>query len=206
MTQSSNKPQNLRSQPTRDRILATARECFSQCGFEKTTIRTVAAGAGVAPAMVIRYYGNKEGLFAAAARIDLQLPRLDGVPLEGVGEVLVQHFLDRWEGARSDGQLQALLRAAISHTGAREELGQIFEKQLCAAIDRAGVDQPSTRAALVASQMLGLALGRYILELEPLATMSPDTITLLFAPTIQRYLSFELPAELTQNAVFHRDD
>lgn len=202
MTQSSDKPKTLRSQPTRDRILATARECFSQFGFEKTTIRSVATGAGVAPAMVIRYYGNKEGLFAAAARLDLQLPRLDGVPLEGVGEVLVQHFLDRWEGARSDGQLQALLRAAISHTGAREELVQIFEKQLCAAIDRSGVEQPSLRAALVASQMLGLALGRYILELEPLAKMSPDTITSLFAPTIQRYLSFEL----TRNAVFHSDD
>ena len=192
MSQSSDKPKTLRSQPTRDRILATARECFSQSGFEKTTIRTVATGAGVAPAMVIRYYGNKEGLFAAAARIDLQLPGLDGVPLEGVGKVLVQHFLDRWEGVRSDGQLQALLRAAISHTGAREELSQIFEKQLCAAIDRSGVDQPSTRAALVASQMLGLALGRYILELKPLTTMSPDTITSLFAPTIQHYLSFEI--------------
>ncbi len=193
MSQSSNKPKTLRSQPTRDRILATARECFSQFGFEKTTIRTVASGAGVAPAMVIRYYGNKEGLFAAAARIDLQLPGLAGVAFEGMGELLVNHFLDRWEGALSDGQLQALLRAAISHTGAREELSQIFEKQLCAAIDRSGVDQPSTRAALVASQMLGLALGRYILELKPLATMSPDTITSLFAPTIQHYLSFELP-------------
>lgn len=193
MSQSSNKPKTLRSQPTRDRILATARECFSQFGFEKTTIRTVASGAGVAPAMVIRYYGNKEGLFAAAARIDLQLPGLAGVAFEGMGEVLVKHFLDRWEGARSDGQLRALLRAAISHTGAREELSQIFEKQLCAAVDRSGVDQPSTRAALVASQMLGLALGRYILELKPLATMSPDTITSLFAPTIQHYLSFEIP-------------
>ncbi len=193
MSQSSNKPKTLRSQPTRDRILATARECFSQFGFEKTTIRTVASGAGVAPAMVIRYYGNKEGLFAAAARIDLQLPGLAGVAFEGMGEVLVKHFLDRWEGARSDGQLRALLRAAISHTGAREELSQIFEKQLCAAIDRSGVDQPSARAALVASQMLGLALGRYILELKPLATMSPDTITSLFAPTIQHYLSFEIP-------------
>ncbi|MGL4094934.1 TetR family transcriptional regulator [Agrobacterium cavarae] len=193
MSQSSDKPKALRSQPTRDRILATARECFSQSGFEKTTIRTVATGAGVAPAMVIRYYGNKEGLFAAAARLDLQLPRLDGVPLEGVGEVLVRHFLDRWEGVRSDGQLQALLRAAISHTGAREKLRQIFEKQLCAAIGRSGVDQASTRAALVASQMLGLALGRYILKLEPLATMSSGTITSLFAPTIQHYLSFEIP-------------
>jgi AcrR family transcriptional regulator len=193
MNQSSNAPKILRSQPTRDRILATARECFSQYGFEKTTIRAVASGAGVAPAMVIRYYGSKEGLFAAAARIDLQLPGLHGVAFEGLGEVLVRHFLDRWEGVRSDGQLQALLRAAISHTGAREELTQIFEKQLCAAIDRSGVDQPATRAALVASQLLGLALGRYILELEPLATMSPDMITSVFAQIIQHYLSFELP-------------
>ena len=193
MSQSSNAPKTLRSHPTRDRILAIARECFSQFGFEKTTIRTVASGAGVAPAMVIRYYGNKEGLFAAAAKIDLHLPGLEGVALEKRGEVLVKHFLDRWEGVRSDGQLQALLRAAISHTGAREELTQIFEKQLCAAIDRSGVDQPATRAALVASQMLGLALGRYILELGPLTTMSQETITSLFAPTIQRYLSFELP-------------
>ncbi len=185
-------PRALRSQPTRDRILAVARDCFASSGFERTTIRAIATGAGVAPAMVIRYYGSKEELFVAAARIDLRLPALDAVAIDDLGRILVNHFFDRWEGAGNDGQLQALLRASISHDGARAALTAIFETQLIGTIEGAGVDQPARRAALVASQMLGVALGRYVLVLPHLADIPVETLSGFITPTIQRYLSGNL--------------
>lgn len=187
-----NVTRGLRSQPTRDRILAVARDCFAKSGFERTTIRAIATGADVAPAMVIRYYNSKEELFVAAARIDLRLPSFDAVGIDGLGSALVSHFFDRWEGDGSDGQLQALLRASISHEGARQALTEIFERQLVSAIEGAGADEPVRRAALVASQMLGLALGRYILALPQLADAPVETLAPLIAPTIQRYLSCEM--------------
>jgi len=185
----------LRSQPTRDRILAVARACFSERGFERTTIRVVAAAAGVAPAMVIRYYSSKEDLFAAAAHIDLRLPNLRGGTTEGLGEKLVSHFLERWEGEGSDGQLQALLRASISHTAANDALTRIFNTQLCTTIAEIGVDEPELRAALIASQMLGLALVRYVLLLPGLANSAPADIVSVMAPTVQSYLEKPLPKQ-----------
>src|SRR5213592_3788115 len=97
-----------RSDATRAAILDAARERFAKDGYERATIRAIAADAGIDPAMVMRYYGSKEKLFAAAAEFDLRLPDLAAVPRGTVGSVLVGHFLDRWE---SDDSLQALLRA-----------------------------------------------------------------------------------------------
>ena len=113
--------------------------------------------------MVMRYYGNKEGLFAAAAEFDLRLPELTGVPPAQLGEVLVRHFLDRWEG---DETLAALLRAASTNPGAAERMRGIFADQLGAAVARFGTDPATTarRAGLVASQILGLAFTRYIVR------------------------------------------
>lgn len=182
----------LRSQPTRDRILTVARECFGAHGFERTTVRMIASAAQVAPAMLIRYYGSKEGLFAAAARIDLRLPDLSDTPFDLLGQTLVSHFLDRWEGDGSDGQLQALLRASVSHEGARDALTGIFETQLRTTIERVGVKDTQTRAALISSQMLGLALGRYILSFPGLTALGRQSIVALIAPTIQAYLDVAL--------------
>lgn len=191
----------LRSQPTRDRILTVARECFAAHGFERTTVRMIASAAQVAPAMLIRYYDSKEGLFAAAARIDLRLPDLSDTPFDILGQTLVSHFLDRWEGDRSDGELQALLRASVSHEGARDALTGIFERQLRATIKGTGVGDAPTRAALIASQMLGLALGRYILSLPGLVALDRQSIVALIAPTIQAYLDVALPPDGRADAI-----
>ena len=156
-------------------------------------MRMIASAAQVAPAMLIRYYDSKEGLFAAAARIDLRLPDLSDTPFDLLGQTLVSHFLERWEGDGSYGELQALLRASVSHEGARDALTGIFERQLRAPIERTGVSDAQTRAALIASQMLGLALGRYILSLPGLAILNRQSIVALIAPTIQAYLDVALP-------------
>ncbi|MGR6316412.1 TetR/AcrR family transcriptional regulator [Micromonospora soli] len=182
-----------RSDATRAAILRAARERFAADGYDRTTIRAIAADARIDPSMVMRYYGSKEGLFAAAAEFDLRLPDLAGVPIDRLGEVLVRHFLDRWEG---DGTLAALLRAAATNPSAAERMRGIFADQLGAAVARFGTDPATTarRAGLVASQILGLALTRYIVGLPPMVEAPPAELVAWVAPTVQRYLTGAAPA------------
>src|SRR3989442_11476072 len=116
---------------TKGRILAAARKHFAVYGYERATIRAIARQAGIDPAMVMRYFGTKEKLFAAAAEFDLRLPDLAAVPRDAIGSLLVGHFLDRWE---SDDTLQALLRAAVSHHVAVARLRAIFATQVVPAL------------------------------------------------------------------------
>ncbi|MEH1013564.1 TetR family transcriptional regulator [Micromonospora sp. CPCC 206060] len=181
-----------RSDATRAAILTAARERFAADGYERATIRTIAADAGIDPAMVMRYYGSKEKLFAAAAEFDLRLPDLAELPADGIGAPLVRHMLRRWEG---DETLFALLRAAVSHEAAAERMRQIFGAQLAPALARVCPDpaDAARRAGLVATQMLGLALTRYILRLPPVVAMSPDELATWLGPTLDRYLTTPEP-------------
>ncbi|MGN9775040.1 TetR/AcrR family transcriptional regulator [Micromonospora sp. H33] len=177
-----------RSDATRAAILRAARARFAADGYDRATIRVIAADARIDPSMVMRYYGSKEGLFAAAAELDLRLPDLTAVPPDRLGEVMVRHFLDRWDG---DETLAALLRAASANPGAAERIRGIFADQLTAAIATFGTDPENTarRAGLVASQVLGLALTRYIVRLPPVVAMTPAEVVAWVGPTIQRYLT-----------------
>ncbi|MDH6463310.1 AcrR family transcriptional regulator [Micromonospora sp. A200] len=181
-----------RSDATRAAILRAARERFAADGYERATIRAIAADARIDPSMVMRYYGNKEGLFAAAAEFDLRLPDLADVPTGQLGEVLVRHFLDRWEG---DETLAALLRAASTNPGAAERIRGIFADQLGAVVARFGTDPATTarRAGLVASQILGLAFTRYIVGLPPMVDAAPAELVGWVGPTLQRYLTGTAP-------------
>ncbi|GGS02137.1 TetR family transcriptional regulator [Micromonospora fulviviridis] len=181
-------PRARRSDATRAAILRAARERFAADGYERATIRAIAADARIDPSMVMRYYGSKEGLFAAAAEFDLRLPDLGAVPPDRLGETLVRHFLRRWEG---DETLAALLRAASTNPGAAERMRRLFADQLAAAVAGFGTDPANTarRAGLVASQILGLAFTRYIVRLPPVVEMAPDELVAWVAPTLQRYLT-----------------
>lgn len=177
----------LRSQPTRDRILAAARETFGEQGYDRATIRAVAARAEIHPSMVMRYYGSKEGLFAAAATFDLQIPDLSAVPHSEIGRTLVRHALRRW-GA-GGGDLASLLRIAVTHEGARDKLETILRDQVAPAL--AGVcsgRRATTCAALIATQMLGLALTRFVLRLPIVASLSERTLVDEVGPKIQAYV------------------
>src|SRR3954449_8695645 len=90
-----------KSQRTRAAILQAAQELFATHGYERTTVRDVAARAAIDPAMVMRYFGSKEGLFARATAFDLELPDLTQVARARIGETLVGHFVEIWEGSRS---------------------------------------------------------------------------------------------------------
>jgi AcrR family transcriptional regulator len=181
-------PAPRRSDATRAAILAAAREQFAARGYQAATIRSIAAAAAIDPAMVMRYFGNKEGLFAQAAEFDLRLPDLAGVPRRDVGATLVQHFLQRWEG---DETLMALLRAAVTNEAAAARLQAIFASQMAPLVARlSGEPRPAAaaRAGLVATQILGLALCRYILRLPPVVGLKPADIVRRVGATVQSYL------------------
>jgi AcrR family transcriptional regulator len=177
-----------RSDATKAAILAAAREQFAASGYQAATIRAIAAAAGIDPAMVMRYFGNKERLFAAAAEFDLRLPDLGALPRRQVGAALVQHFLDRWEG---DETLMALLRTAVTNEAAAQRMQAIFATQVGPAIARL-TGEPraaaAARAGLVATQMLGLALCRYVLKLPPVVALKHAEITRRVGATVQGYL------------------
>ena len=180
-----------KSQRTRAAILQAAQELFATQGYERTTVRDVAARAAIDPAMVMRYFGSKEGLFAAAAEFDLHLPDLTRVPRESLGGVLVGHFIDRWE---ADDTFMALLRAAATNAAAAERVGAVLSGQVVPAIAAISPDPATTqaRAALLVSQFLGLALCRYVLRLPPMVALTRAQIIRRIAPNIQQILTGEV--------------
>jgi len=178
-----------KSDRTRAAILDAARRLFAERGYDATTVRDVAAGAGVDAALVIRYFGNKEALFAQAAEFRLDLPDLRSVPPAKVGEVLVRHFLGIWEGPNANGGLAILLRSATSNELSAQKMRDIFGAQVLPALSRAGGRQGAARrAGLVATQMIGLAMCRYVLKLPAIAAMPAEEVVRIVAPTVQRYL------------------
>jgi AcrR family transcriptional regulator len=175
-----------RGDATRAAILAAARERFAADGYERATIRAIGADADVDPALVIRYFGSKEQLFAAAAEFDLRMPDLAALPRRDAGAALVEHFLARWE---DDEVLKALLRAAATNEPAAESMRNIFTEQVLPTVKELCADTKgaSTRAGLIASQIMGFALCRYVLRLPPVTTMRRADVVKWLGPTVQRY-------------------
>lgn len=177
-----------RSDATKAAILAAAREQFAAAGYHAATIRSIASGAGIDPALVMRYFGNKEQLFAAAAELDLRLPDLSQVPRESLGTALVSHFLERWEG---DENLMAMLRTAVTNKVVAGRLQAVFATQVAPMIAKlTGEPRPAVqmRAGLIATQMLGLALCRFVLEIPPVVALKRDELVRRIGATIQSYL------------------
>jgi len=181
-----------RAERTRAAILRAARERFAAEGYERTTIRAVAAGAQIDPSMVMRYYGSKQGLCAAAAEFDLALPDLSRVPAERLGETAVGHFLTRWEGDDGGDALRVLLASAATSPEAATRMQEIFRAQLAPVVAAAGPHDEraaATRAGLVATQMLGLAMCRYVLRLPPVVALDQAAVVAWLGPVVHRYLT-----------------
>lgn len=182
-----------KSQRTRAAILKAAQELFANQGYERTTVRDVAARAAIDPAMVMRYFGSKEGLFARATAFDLELPDLTQVARARIGATLVAHFLEIWEGSRSNGSLISLLRAAASSDDAAAAIRTIFGGQVVPMLAR--VVPPAElpmRASLVATQIMGLAVTRYVLKVPPVVALDREQIVRQLGPTMQRYVAGKL--------------
>ena len=178
-----------RSEGTRRAILDAARAIFAARGYERATIRAVAARAGVDASMVMRYFGSKAGLFAAVVTMDLQVPDLRSVPASRRGELLVRHFISRWEDPVHDDELIALLRTAVTSETVAGQLQAVLSQLVTEPIAALGDEQAAERGTLIAAQLLGLALGRYILRFEPLVALSADDVVAAVAPSVQRYLT-----------------
>jgi len=193
---------------TREAILAAARVRFGDLGYDRTTIRGIAADAGVDAALVHHFYGTKDQLFAAAMRLPVNPREVLAEALapgsrgqeQSLGEHLLRTVLGVWEVAEIRSTFLGLLRSAPTSEQAvvmlREFLaGAILGPLTAAAIQAApGADGKDAgyRAALVASQVLGLGLTRYVLEVEPLAQANSEDLIAAIAPNLDRYLSGDL--------------
>lgn len=178
-----------KSELTKAAILAAARRLFAERGYQGTSLRDVAAAASIDVALVARYFGGKDELFTRASDFDLALPDLAAVDPSRAGETLARHFLTVWEGPGGGGMI-ALIRSASSSDAAAATMRTVFETQVAPAVAkmlrrRGGVD----RAAMVASQVLGLAVGRYILKLPALAQMDEEAVIRHLGGAIQAVLS-----------------
>jgi AcrR family transcriptional regulator len=170
---------------TRAAILAAARRQFAECGYDRATIRAVAADAQIDPAMVMRYFGNKAGLFQAVAAVELHLPDLTLVPEDQRGAAMLASFFQTWEEQET---FTALVRSAATSDVAAAAMRDVFMTQVFPMIAAVVPDHPERRAGLVGTQILGLAEARYILKIPPVAAMSRAELVQWIGPTLQRYL------------------
>ena len=178
---------------TRGAILAAARESFAHKGFAGTTIRAVAASAGVDAALVHHYFGSKDDLFIAALEIPVDprrvVPEIFGAGTDGAAERLLRLFLSVWDDPQARLPLLAMVRGSLGNEGPvdllREGLTRIVFGPLREVLTG---EDAEDRAQLVASQMIGLVVARYVLAFEPLASMPADDLVAWVAPNIQRYL------------------
>ncbi|MEV6680910.1 TetR family transcriptional regulator [Streptomyces erythrochromogenes] len=178
------------SDRTRAVILRAARERFAAQGYERTTIRAVAADAEIDPSMVMRYFGSKERLFDAALAVDLRLPDLGAVPAGELPAALVRHFVERWEGDPADDALLVLLRSAVTNEQAAERMREVFAVQVAPALAAAlGSERAARAAGLVSTQLLGVALTRYLLRLPAVTALSPDDLVAGLAPALAATLA-----------------
>ena len=175
---------------TRETILTAARTLFSAHGFERTTIRSVASAAGVDPALVMHYFGSKAELFAAVSRLEIGFPDLSGVAPERLADVLVPLFVKVWD---PQGSFLPLLRAAATNRAAADALLEVFVEQVAPGLAAVAPDRAAERAALVGSQVLGIAMARYVVGVPSLTEMDDATLTEWLRPVLARYLAGPSP-------------
>jgi AcrR family transcriptional regulator len=187
---------------TRDRILASARELFARNGIDRTSIRAVAAGAGVDAALVHHYFGTKQQLFAAAIHLPIDpmtvLIPMRETPVEELGFRLPSVLLPIWDSELGAG-LIATLRSLLA--GPDVSLARSFLQEIVTAEVAPRVDNPPgtgmIRAQFFASQLMGVVMARYIVQVEPFASLPAEQIVATIGPNLQRYLTGDLPDGLS---------
>ena len=182
---------------TRAAILAATRSLFAAHGFAGTSMRAVAAEAGVDAALVHHYFGSKDDLFIAALELPVD-PRVVVRPvIEGgvddAGEQLMRLFVSVWDDEHTRTPLLALVRGILDPGGAQLVQDGFLRMVLGPVGAGLGIDEPERRLPLVASQLVGLVVLRYVVGVEPLASMPAEDLVAVYAPTLQRYLTGPLP-------------
>jgi AcrR family transcriptional regulator len=178
---------------TRDGILAAARRGFATRGYDATTLRDIAAEAGVDPALAIHYFGTKEALFVASTGLPSGLPELlaslGAMPPPDFARALVRAYLQLIDSDESRNAILALVRSAVSNDRAAAMMREFLTAELLPVIARL-ISHPDAqlRASLIGAQLIGIATQRHVIRLEPLVRASPDEIVALVAPAIEQYL------------------
>jgi AcrR family transcriptional regulator len=181
------------SPDTREMILAAARTAFAERGFDAATVRQIATAAGVDPALVHHYFGTKEQLFLATVQVPINpqdfIPAVVAGGKDNLGENLVRTFLYVWDSPAGTAGA-ALLRSGMSSEWSARLLREFLVTQILRRVIRHLDIDPAEaplRTSLVASQIAGLAVMRYIIKLEPLASVPPEVLVKTVGPTIQQY-------------------
>jgi AcrR family transcriptional regulator len=179
---------------TRHEILAAAQTEFAAKGYDGTTIRAVGAAAGVDPALVHHFFGSKDDLFLAALQIPFDprvvIPGVVAAGADGLGVRLIETFLSIWEDPKARMPLLAVVRSGLASESAGTLLADGMLRMIFTPVAQAlGTPDAQLRAQLVASQLLGLVIARYVLALEPLASLPPEEVVRLLGPTLQRCLT-----------------
>jgi AcrR family transcriptional regulator len=189
------RPPRTESADTRDRILTAARDEFSERGYEKTSVRGIAKSAGVDSALVHHYFGTKEQVFEAAITQSfgpaLQAPRaIEEGPLDGVGERLARFFFSVWENPATRAPLLAIVRSALTNDTAAAVFRRIIAAQVLRRIaGQLELPDAELRAELAAAQLVGTAILRYVVKIEPLASADPEQVIARLAPVVQGHLT-----------------
>ena len=179
------------------KILAAARAAFAETGWAGTTMRAVARAADVDPALVYHYFGSKDGLLDAATnpppRWLESVAKTWSTPLPKLGGALLRLMLGAWADDEIGPVLRAVLQTAAHEPTTREKLRRVVETSLMG-VSQLGADERDrkVRSGLVSSQIMGLAMMRYIWKIEPLATMSDDELVAAVAPNLQHYIDGEI--------------
>jgi AcrR family transcriptional regulator len=182
---------------TREEIIAAARESFAKRGYDATSLRGVAAVAGTDPALVRRFFGSKEGLLVAALTVAMSPGERLAHAVEGdpdrLGEQMVGYFLSVWEESPNREVMIGMIRSACTNQRAAQLLRNFIAGEVIARLAGALDDsERQLRASLVGAQLVGLALVRYVVQIEPLASAPASTLSVVVGPTLQRYLTGQL--------------
>jgi AcrR family transcriptional regulator len=189
------RPPRTEAADTRDRILAAAREEFSERGYEKTSVRGIAKAAGVDSALVHHYFGTKEQVFEAAIAVAFApaANAPDAVaegPLDGVGERLTRFIFGVWENPATRKPLLAVVRSAVNNEAAAAVFRRLVLSQVLSRVAaQLEVPDAELRAELAAAQLVGTAMLRYVIKVEPLASADPEQIIVRIAPVVQGHLT-----------------
>jgi AcrR family transcriptional regulator len=191
---------------TRAEILTAARRLFAEEGFESVSMRRIASEAGVDPSLIHHYFGSKDDLFMTAIELPMDpAPEvqsvLKGQDIEGAGKRLMHAFVTIWDGPHQE-KLLAVVRTSLSKPSMSFVLRQLFEHRIVKTVESTigdRVDNVPVRANFIASQVFGLIVARYILKLEPLASLTEAQLAETIGPTIDRYLTMPIEHLLDQD-------
>ncbi|HEX2804589.1 MAG TPA: TetR family transcriptional regulator [Kineosporiaceae bacterium] len=182
---------------TRQAIVDAARTEFATRGYEGTTMRGVARAAGVDARLVHHYFDGKDEVFAAAMELPVRpreiVDQIINGSVEELGERLVRFFFAVWDAPAGRERIVALLASALTSQDAARLLREFLAREIFGRVAaELGSDDPQLRAALAASQMVGVIVARYVVKIEPLASADQEDLVPILGPTIQRYLYGQL--------------